>query len=240
MHKKLITLAFEKAKNERKATGEQNPSLVSLAKDLSDYVDEKNGLSLGEKSYRNYLNEAKKLKDVERDICIKQLKVLNGLYTYLGYENYADFISDNPPDVIKPTDDEGGFRVTIKTIWDSNTKTIVISFIILISAIIIIPLNKTRWMVWQNGEYVETNFDTNKYDFNQLKFYKKDRILNFKLIKNPNCNTLFFKPNGKPNVWYGRNAKGELELFTSYGLHPETGKTLKPITAYMINTYLCP
>lgn len=124
--------------------------------------------------------------------------------------------------------------------YNVSTKTIVISFIILISAIIIIPLNKTRWMVWQNGEYVETNFDTNKYGFNQLKFYKKDRLLNFKLIKNPNCNTTFFKPNGKPNVWYGRNAKGELELFTSYGLHPETGKTLKPITAYMINTYLCP
>ncbi len=120
-----------------------------------------------------------------------------------------------------------------------NIKIIVISSIILLSAIIIIPLNKTRWMIWQDGEYVEVTFDMNKYDFGKLKLYKKERILYFKQIKNPNCDTEFFKANGKPNAWYGRNTKGELELFKSYGEHPETGNTLKKITKHMIRTYIC-
>jgi len=41
-------------------------------------------------------------------------------------------------------------------------------------------------------------------------------------------------------IWYGRNIKKELEFFTSLGLHPETGKTLDPITDYMIKKYACP
>lgn len=243
MHKTLITLAFKKAKNERKKIGDTNPSLVRLATDLSDYVDKTNGFSLGEKSYRNYLNDAKKLKGVERDIIIKQLKVLNGLYTYLGYENYEDFISDYPPEIITiPTglDDGEDINITIKTVWSANKKTVIISFIILLSTIIIIPLNKTKWMVWQNGKYVETKFDTNKYKFQQLKIYNRNRILNFKQVDTTNCNTKFFKVNGAPNMWYGRNTKGELEYFTGYGKHPETGKTLKKITKYMIKKYICP
>lgn len=240
MHKKLITQAFEKAKNERKNIGDINPSLSNIAKDISNYVDEKTGLSLGERTYRDYFNEAKKLISEDRDININQLRVLNGLYTYLGYKNYAEFVEDNPPTVIipvptKPEDDSP----TIKTIWEDNTKTIVISFIILISSIIIIPINKTKWMVWQDGEYIEVNFDTSKYEFQQLKIYNKNRIINFKQNKAPNCNTKFFKLNGKPNLWYGKNAKGELEYFTYYGKHPETGDTLKKITKYMITTHIC-
>ena len=30
-----------------------------------------------------------------------------------------------------------------------------------------------------------------------------------------------------------------LQYFTALGLHPETGKTLKPITQYMIDKYIC-
>ncbi len=121
-----------------------------------------------------------------------------------------------------------------------NIKIIVISSIILLSAIIIIPLNKTKWMVWENGEYIETKFDTDKYEFQQLKIYNRNRIVNFKQYKTVNCDTKFFKVNGKPNMWYGKNAKGELEYFTDYGDHPETGKKLKKITEYMIKKYICP
>lgn len=63
---------------------------------------------------------------------------------------------------------------------------------------------------------------------------------NLKQIKSPDCNTKFFRPNGKPNMWYGKNAKGELEYFTNYGEHPETEETLKKITEHMIITHICP
>jgi hypothetical protein len=51
-----------------------------------------------------------------------------------------------------------------------------------------------------------------------------------------NKQTLFFK-NDKPLVWYNK-ANGKLSYFNSYGINPETGKPLKPMTDYMINKYV--
>ena len=55
----------------------------------------------------------------------------------------------------------------------------------------------------------------------------------------PDCKYPFFKADGSENLWYGKSAKGKLEYFTSYGLHPVTGKTLDPITPYMIKKHIC-
>lgn len=55
----------------------------------------------------------------------------------------------------------------------------------------------------------------------------------------PSCDLIFFDKSGNAQIWYGKNLKGELEIFTSLGLHPETGKTLKPISKYMIEKYIC-
>ena len=93
-------------------------------------------------------------------------------------------------------------------------------------------------MIWDNDHYVEVKFDIEKYNISQLKYYKEERIKFFKRIE-PDCNYEFFSSDGSVMVWYGKNAKKELQYFTDYGLHPETGKTLKPITDYMINKYIC-
>ena len=106
------------------------------------------------------------------------------------------------------------------------------------SEIFINYFNKQRWMVWEGSHYVEVSFDADKYPLSSLKLYNADRIANFKQIV-PYCNTIFFNEDGSVNLWYGKSAKGELEYFTSLGKHPETGKTLKAITPYMINKYIC-
>ena len=99
--------------------------------------------------------------------------------------------------------------------------------------------NNMRWMVWDQDHYVEVKLDFDQYDIGQLKIYKQERIDHFKRIL-VDCNTAFFDNSGAPQIWYGKNAEKTLEFFTSYGLHPETGKTLKPITTYMIGKYVCP
>ena len=71
--------------------------------------------------------------------------------------------------------------------------------------------------------------------FKILSFFCKDF---FKKI-NPDCEYSFFNNDGSVRVWYGKNVSKELEFFTDLGLHPETGKTLKPITQYMIDKYVC-
>ena len=57
------------------------------------------------------------------------------------------------------------------------------------------------------------------------------------------CTTLYYSffRNGNydnPLVWYGKSPnKREYEFFNHPGLHPETGKTLKPISKYIIKKY---
>ena len=75
MHKKLIILAFEKAIESRVNKGEKKPSLINVAEDLSDFVNEVSGFKLGERSYRDYNRDAKKTIDENEDISIKQIKV---------------------------------------------------------------------------------------------------------------------------------------------------------------------
>ena len=51
---------------------------------------------------------------------------------------------------------------------------------------------------------------------------------------------IFTSKKGDVKIWYGKNIVKELEYFSLLGVHPETGKTLKPITEYMIKKHICP
>lgn len=93
-------------------------------------------------------------------------------------------------------------------------------------------------MVWKDNHYIEVDFDIKAYELNKLKLYKEERIKYLYKI-NANCDTKYFNENGSVKVWYGKNKAKKIECFTALGLHPETGKTLKPITSYMIKKYLC-
>ncbi len=93
-------------------------------------------------------------------------------------------------------------------------------------------------MVWEKSQYVEVKFDTKKYSLGQIKLYNEDRVKHFKKV-DVDCNTEFFDSNEKVKIWYGKNKKKTLEYFSALGLHPETSKTLNPITPYMIRKYIC-
>jgi len=93
-------------------------------------------------------------------------------------------------------------------------------------------------MIWDSTGYKEVHFDKEKYSLNQLKLYDENSINNFHKIT-PSCDTVFFNQDTTVRLWYGKNTDGNLEYFTSLGLHPQTNKTLKPITPYMIKKYIC-
>ena len=48
----------------------------------------------------------------------------------------------------------------------------------------------------------------------------------------------FFSADGSPLIWYGKNPEGEYEYFTDLDRHPETGKSLKEITQYIIEHHI--
>ncbi|MDD7887112.1 hypothetical protein [Flavivirga sp. 57AJ16] len=227
MHKKLIIKAFDKARAERKKIGEKNPSTIHIAEDLSEYIHENEKFKLGERSFRDYKNEAENLIDKNEDINIKQLKVIIGLCKYLGFDRYEDFESRNKSKTKK-----------LCAFFKKNRYILSTIAIISIILLIIMSMNRQCWMVWEKDRYVEVKFDTQKYSLGQMKLYNEDRIKYFKKI-DADCNTEFFGPHREVKIWYGKNSKKELEFFTSVGLHPETGKTLDPITVYMIRKYIC-
>ncbi|WP_417558350.1 hypothetical protein [Mesoflavibacter zeaxanthinifaciens] len=130
--------------------------------------------------------------------------------------------------------------------WFSTASAANKLFLVIIATIISVSIaggiflkvNQPRWMIWQEDHYKEVSFDDEKYNMNQLKFYKEDRIKHFKKL-NADCNTDFFNEDGSVKIWYGKNKDKQIEYFSALGLHPETGKTLKPITHYIIEKYIC-
>ena len=94
-------------------------------------------------------------------------------------------------------------------------------------------------MIWQEDHYVEVAFDQTKYTKGLLDIYDEYRLKNFKKIRNPDCTTKFFNDKGEVNTWYYKRGMNNLEIFTAPGLHPTNGKTLDPITTYMIGEHIC-
>jgi len=229
MHKKLIIHAFNKAEEERKKRGEKKPSKVSMAEDISNFVKDEVGFGLGEKSYRDYYNEAKRLVSDSKDISIKQQKVVVGLCRFLEFNDYEEF-----EESIKRQSILQKLLGFLKLY-----KILIILFIITTTIItVIISFNRQRWMIWDGSHYIETKFDAEKLQEGLLKVYRKDRIEHFEKIT-PNCDTQFFTEDGLENLWYGKNSSGDLEYFTDLARHPETNKSLNPITRYMIKKYIC-
>ena len=230
MHKKLIIAAFDKARNKLKEKGIQNPSAVKIAEELSNYVEETEDFPLGERTYRDYYNQA--LKEDTGDIEIRQLKVVTGLCKYAGFENYSEFKNqglENPKE--KRTR-------KVPPVFKKYKIALGVALVLLIAFISYTSVNKQKWMVWETDQYVEAPFDAMTLNHGELKLYNVERINQFRKIY-PDCNTDFFKDDGTENLWYGKNKEGTLEYFTSLGLHPETGKTLKKITKHMIRNHIC-
>ncbi len=253
MHKELVLSAFEKARKEvKKATG-VNMSVTGLSKRISDYMMEECRFQYHEKSLRNKYNVA--LKN-EYDVELKS-SVANCLCCYLGYENYAEFILKNnvQETTTKITENvslyqeeeetakdtfkkEPSIGEKLKIVIQKNKVTLIFCSLIFLLYFGLYMVNKQQWMIWDTDHYVEVQLDVEKYGLSNLKLYKHERIKNFRKVT-PHCEYEFFKPDGSENLWYQKATNGELEFFTSFGLHPETGKTLKKITPYMIRNYIC-
>ncbi len=242
MHRDLLLKSFDKARKELMKEGYVAPSDSLCAKRLSDIVSET--FPYSEKSFRNYYKKA--LKAREDEVCISRPEVLNAMAVYLGKTDYKDFLKASDYKRVSKIDAEVNDPLDKKN--DSKTKsetnkikflyiTVVVSLVLFLALFGYNYFTKQRWMEWQDTHYVETVFDAEKLKAGILKVYKEDRIENFKQIF-PTSNTVFFNTEGEVMVWYSKNKDGTLDCFTSYGIHPKTGKHLKPITEYMIAKYI--
>ncbi|WP_046756278.1 hypothetical protein [Kordia jejudonensis] len=251
MHRELVLSAFKKAREEAKTATGVNMSVTALAKKISDYMLEECRFQYHEKSLRNKYNLA--LKATE-NLELKSA-VANCLCCYLGYKNYEEFVIKNdvqaetfsvtehkisaPVKTAKTVKPEPtSFGEKLKIVIHKNKVTLIFCSLIFLLYFGLYAVNRQRWMIWNDTHYVEVPFDVDKYGMKNLKLYKHERIKGFQKVT-PDCNYTFFNPDGSENLWYQKSVSGQLEFFSSFGLHPETGKTLKKITPYMIRKYIC-
>lgn len=237
MKKLLFEEAFTKAENQ---TG--NNTKHGLSNHLEGIFTEDLKFPINKITFVRYYE-----KYIENDTSITNnpnSDLLNNLSVYLDFKSYEDFVSANSgKEKNKPkvhVDNENGenLKMTIQTIIRRNKIFIIITSVLVACLFIYNSVTKQRFMVWQEDHYKEVRFDIEEYDINQLKIYKEDRIKYFMKIK-PTCDYKFFNKDESVRVWYEKSKNKELEYFTDLGLHPETGKTLKPITRYMIDKYIC-
>lgn len=225
MNKKLLKMAFEKAEIEC-----ETQVVTRLSTHLSDVIFNLSGEQYGERSLRSKYNSLQS--NTDERIEFNQY-VKDALSQYLGYQNYLEFIKVQNEN--KSPEDKRNklFKIVKKRKW-----AIFSIIFILVTSVSYFMIDTQKWMEWQDDHYAEVSFDSERLTSGNLKLLKADRIENFrKLI--PTCETQYFNTNGNAIVWYGKNKKKELQYFTDQGLHPETGKNLKPITIYMVKKYIC-
>lgn len=100
---------------------------------------------------------------------------------------------------------------------------------------VVILLPKKECMQWSSNHYEVVDCSTESSNFLDPRIPINKERLGLKKLDPKTLKTYF--ENGQPSVWYAK-IDGKIELFNQPGLHPTTGKTLKPITRYIINKYV--
>lgn len=233
MKKKLFQEAFKKAENQC-----GNNTKHGLSSHLERVFSDDFKFSVNKITFIRYYE--KYIENSNNNSNNPSSDLLNKISEYLGYNNYEDYVNNRADPIGTQFEiplDSNKNKPFINFIKDNRIAIIIILFLT-VGFITFHYVNRQRWMIWEKDQYIEVAFNTEKYDLGQLKLLNEERLNDFKKIQT-NCATIFFNENGSAKIWYGKNIKKELEYFTSYGLHPETGKELDPITEYMIKKYIC-
>lgn len=99
---------------------------------------------------------------------------------------------------------------------------------------------KKNCMIWIKNHYEAVDCDNMQLGFvKSIPPVPLDQVVLDNLKKVNVCDTTtFFNKRGEPCIWYGKSVNCEYEYFTWPGLHPETKKTLKPISNHIIVNHI--
>lgn len=253
----LVKTVFETAKNSL-----PRGSKSSISTYLSSFLEEQYGFERDERSYTRYY---KKLIEENTDYNIDDL-ALHYLSKYIGYNNFEDFcdrvnlenddsktfslsfkeiseklqqiiITVSPtvllPDFIK----KNGLGIVEMTfvlllvsggVVFSSSKKAPLGILSLWGT----PATEKHYMYWDKDRFIATdssyiNPQTEVIPMDPTKFVYQKKIMR--------PDTLTFD-NAAHKVWYDKT-NNQVEFFTSFGKHPENGKTLKEATEHIIETY---
>jgi hypothetical protein len=252
--KKLLEEVFEKASNE---TTEKTFSGIS--KFLERALLDDFRINLSYKSFETYY---KTIVENEKDYNIKPV-ILDDLSKYLEYDSFRNYCSDwkTIEYTISETISKIVINITNKPILQmpdflkkNGLGIVEMAFVLLLVTGGVFFSNGKKadnrnpiginffsnrkseiekdYMYWNDERYVATDSSDlgpqieivpmKEYDF---KYFKK--------IMRPDTLTV---DNALGKVWYDKS-NNEVEFFTSFGINPENGKTLKDVTEHILNTH---
>jgi hypothetical protein len=209
---------FNKAKKESRES-----SLRKWAEYIADYLSDEAKYPLSVKTLERYYN-GDTLPNMEKK---------NKLAMFLGYKDYKDYLRANGESGLKNDEEES---ISLKKLNFNQENYIVVVacvlfILILVAGYIGYTTGTVDCMIWKEDHYEVTNCEGKPGETEKVPYL----IENFRQI-NVSDTTTFFR-NGKPVVWYDKQ-NNELYFFSAPGINPETGKTLKEISHYMIEKYI--
>lgn len=167
------------------------------------------------------------------------------LCQYLGYKNYEEYIKDNT--VNKKTKKSPLDAPELIRDEKVNKRSALLIIVLLICALGFavyffrnLPSDPSKeCMIWVKTEYqkVDCNISLQPEYKAHIMPFDTHKLKNFKKLNVTITTNFFDEITNKPLVWYVKN-NDEIEYFSSPGLHPITGKTLRAITPYIINKYV--
>ncbi len=230
MTQRIVKEVFKKAEEECASKAK-----TALSKHISQRIEEKFNIIIHKRtllrSYDKYILQKKNVGSLTAEN-------VNVLCKYLGYENYAAYKSTHKS-TIKITEPISGIMVS-----NSPLKLIVISSIVLLFLFfkgyeMYFTNENTACMVWEKTKYVEISCNKTKHP----KYGTMVIPLDKKLMENMKKvvlkrSDIIFSPEGKPLYWYCKVKPNKVEFFTSPGIHPTNGKTLKVISKVIFEKYV--
>ncbi|PWK18577.1 hypothetical protein [Xanthomarina spongicola] len=213
-YRELVVLVFKKSANDI-----DSDIVTQQAKYIVDKVEELHNFQINERTLRNYYNNLIKKNKVQINI---SPAIADHLSKFLEYEDFNDYVNKNPiPEskLVKPK---------------KTKERIIVGSLIVIASYFGFDSLSNKCMTWtDNVKYEKVSCE----EVNAIPI-QENLLNNFKRI-DPECNYMFFKEDGSANLWYGKSINGEYEFFNHFGVHPITGRTLKEVTIYIKEKYIC-
>ncbi|TLP79764.1 hypothetical protein [Maribacter sp. ACAM166] len=222
----IIKKAFDKAK--RNSVSQAKSTLAKLiAEEISERSDYIAARTI-ERAYDKYvLNDTSKGEPNPDTIHL--------LCNYLSFENYGDFIKNQPVNAL-PVGDASIFINRKNIIWFVGVVIIGLSFFWYRGNDTLSESTNTSCMVWRETHYKKITC-TNAADL-YIEPLNLAKLTNFKKVKVNVATAFFDESTRQPMIWYYKKDTDEIDYFTAPGLHPINGKTLKVITPYIVKKYV--
>ncbi|GEQ84614.1 hypothetical protein ULMS_01220 [Patiriisocius marinistellae] len=173
---------------------------------------------------------AKSLKRYSKGEGTPKPEVLKALSQYIGYDDFELYMKSHNGANKKQLNND------LEPKQKAPNKSAILLFVLVTILTVSLCWNffgntRLECMVWKDNHYEKTACSGARLEVS----FNEKKLENFKKIQV--CDeTIFFK-NNKPVIWYDKTNK-ELSYFSIHGIHPENGKTLKPITQTIIDKYV--